>query len=192
MMLLVFFAPIKNPKLKTGFEVKAREAKVINQLKEDKQVFGLLVAKEISPEEVYSYPLPTLPFTLSDPSGKLQQSQKAPFRNYLVSESKSTRKEVPRDADWVYDGMAVVRAIPIKSTWKELADTFLEAVTPQENLHPAPIQIPMDTYDDNQTKEMTQGVFQVGESLYRTKDKLYRKIRMIGIIFLIMVRTKQN
>ena len=110
----------------------------------------------------------------------------------MVSESKSTRKEVPRDADWVYDGMAVVRAIPIKSTWKELADTFLEAVTPQENLHPASIQIPMDTYDDNQTKEMTQGVFQVGESLYRTKDKLYRKIRMIGIIFLIMVRTKQN
>ena len=192
MMLLVFFAPVKNPKLKTGSEVKAREAKEINQLKEDKQVFGLLVAKEISPEEVYSYPLPTLPFALSDPSGKLQQSQKAPLRNYLVSESKSTRKEVPRDANWIYDGMAVVRAIPIKSTWKELADTFLEAVTPQENLHPASIQIPMDTYDDNQTKEMTQGVFQVGESLYRTKDKLCRKIRMIGIIFLIMVRTKPN
>ena len=36
MMLLVFFAPIKNPKLKTRFEVKARKAKVINQLKEDK------------------------------------------------------------------------------------------------------------------------------------------------------------
>ena len=94
-----FFAQIKNPKLKTGLESKVREAKVINQLKEDKQAFGLLVAKEISPEEVYSYPLTTLPFALSDPSGKLQQSQKAPFRNYLISESKSTRKEVPTDAD---------------------------------------------------------------------------------------------
>ena len=48
-----FFAPIKNPKLKTGLEVKVREAKVINQLKEDKQAFGLLEAKEMSPEEVY-------------------------------------------------------------------------------------------------------------------------------------------
>ena len=94
-----FFAPIKNPKLKTGFEIKVREAKVINQLKEDKQPFGLLVAKEISPEEVYSYPRTTLPFALSEPSGKLQQSQKSPFRNYLISESKSTRKEVPTDAD---------------------------------------------------------------------------------------------
>ena len=45
--------------------------------------------------------------------------------------------------------------MPIKSTWKELADTFLVAVTSQEYLHPASIQIIMDTYDDNQIKEMT-------------------------------------
>ena len=131
-----FFAPIKNPKLKTWFEVNVRGAKAINQLKEDKQAFGLLVAKEISPEEVYSY----------------QQCQKAPFWNYLVNESTSTRKEVPTNAD----GMAVVWAMPIKSTWKESADIFLEAVTPQEYLHPASIQIIMDTYDDNRIKEMTQ------------------------------------
>ena len=49
-----FFAQFKNLKLKTGFEAKVREAKVINPLKEDKQAFGLLVAKEISLEEVYS------------------------------------------------------------------------------------------------------------------------------------------
>ena len=55
-VLLAFFAPIKNPKLKTELNVKVREAKVINQLKKDKQAFGLLVAKEISPEEVYSKP----------------------------------------------------------------------------------------------------------------------------------------
>ena len=39
MMLLVFFAPIKNPKLKTGFEVKLRKAKLTNQLKKGKQAF---------------------------------------------------------------------------------------------------------------------------------------------------------
>ena len=64
----------------------------------------------------------------------------------MITKSKSTRKEVHTDADWIYDGMAVVRAIPIKSTWKELADiflaaVFLEAVTSQEYLHPASIQI---------------------------------------------------
>ena len=35
MMLLVFFAPAANWKLKTKFEIKVRETKVINQLKED-------------------------------------------------------------------------------------------------------------------------------------------------------------
>ena len=41
--------------------------------------------------------------------------------------------------------MAVVCAMPMKSTWKELADTFLEAVIPQEYLQPASAQIIMDT-----------------------------------------------
>ena len=127
MILIIFLRQLKTQKLKIGFEKKVREAMVINQLKEDKQAFSLLLAKEISPEEVYNYPLTTLPFALSDPSGKLQQSQKAPFKTYLISESKSTRKEVPTDADWIYDG----RSMPIKSTWKELVDTILETVTPQ-------------------------------------------------------------
>ena len=52
--------------------------------------------------------------------------------------------------------MAVVRVMSIKSTWKELAGTFLEAVTPQEHFHPTPVQKIMDTYDYNRTKEMTQ------------------------------------
>ena len=50
--------------------MKVRKPKVINQLKEDKQTFGLLVVYYL----VYSYPLTTLSFALSDPSGKLQQS----------------------------------------------------------------------------------------------------------------------
>ena len=70
-------------------------------------------------------------------------------RNYVISKSKSTRKEVPTDADWIFDGMAVAWAMPIKSTWKELENTFLEVETLQGHLHPASIQIIMDTYDDN-------------------------------------------
>ena len=82
------------------------------------------------------------------------------------------------------------RSMPIKSTWKELVDTILGTVTPQEYLHPASIQIIMDTYDHNRIKETFQGAFQVGESLYRTKDKLCCQTQMTGIIFLIMLRAK--
>ena len=52
----------------------------MNQLTEEKQAFGLLVVKVISPEETYSYLLTTFPIALSDSSGELQQSQKVPFK----------------------------------------------------------------------------------------------------------------
>ena len=110
----------------------------------------------------------------------------------MISESKSTRKEVFTDADWICDGIAVNRVMLIKSTWNELTDTFLEAAILQEYLHPAAIQIIMDTYDDNRIKETIQA--SRGISILRifisNGELLLRKIRMIGIIFLIMVRAK--
>lgn len=108
----------------------------------------------------------------------------------MISESKSTRNEVFSDSDRIYDGMAVTRVRTIKLTWNESVDTFLEAVTIQEYLQPASIQIIMATYDDNQIKDMT--LDQIGESLNRTKDKLCPNIEMIAIIFLTMMRTKPN
>ena len=119
----------------------------MNQLTEEKQAFGLLVVKVISPEETYSYLLTTFPIALSGSSGELQQSQKVPFKNDLISESRSTRKEIPTDADWINDGMTVVQSLPVQFTCKKLTDTFLQAVTPQKCLHQASIQINMDTYD---------------------------------------------
>ena len=90
--------------------------------------------------------------------------------------------------------MAVNRVMPIKSTWKELADTFLEAAILQEYLHPASIQIIYDTYDDNRIKEMIQASRGISSLriFISNEELLLRKIRMIGIIFLIMVRTKLN
>lgn len=40
------------------------------------------------------------------------------------------RKEGSTDADCICGSMAVVRMMPIKSTWKELVDIILESVTP--------------------------------------------------------------
>ena len=90
--------------------------------------------------------------------------------------------------------MAVNRVMPIKSTWKELADTFLEAAILQEYLHPASIQIIYDTYDDNRIKEMIQASRGISSLriFISNEELLLRKIRMIGIIFLIMMRTKLN
>ena len=49
MMLPGFFTPIKDPKLKAVvLKIKVQEAKIINQLKEDKHSFTLLAEKEVS------------------------------------------------------------------------------------------------------------------------------------------------
>ena len=55
--------------------------------------------------------------------------------------------------------MAVVQTMPIKSIWKELADTFLEAVSLQEYLSPASIQIIIDTYDNKRDNTNIMGHF---------------------------------
>ena len=61
-----------------------------------------------------------------------------------------------RDSDWIFDGMNVVQVKPISFPWKELADTFLEAVTNQGHLQPASIQIIRGIYNNNRIKDMTQ------------------------------------
>lgn len=98
-----FSVPIVNlAKLKVWLEVKLWKAKIINQLKEDKLGFGLLVGIKMSAEEIYSYSLTSLPLALSDHSVKLQQSQKAPFRIYLMSEYKAMTAKNPTETETLY------------------------------------------------------------------------------------------
>ena len=82
-----FFSPIKNPKLETSLKKKKQKPKVINVLKEDKQAFGLLVGKTTSLLEDHSYPMTSIPLTLTSPNGDLRQGLKAALRNYSISES---------------------------------------------------------------------------------------------------------
>ena len=79
----------------------------------------MLVGKEISPEDKQSYPLTSFPLALSDPSGKLEQVQKATLKIFLISKSEAMTGEAPIDADWIHDDMALFRALPLKSTWEE-------------------------------------------------------------------------
>ena len=63
---------LKDPELKTVvFEVKAQKIKIVNQLKQDTQEFGLLFGEKISPEKMHSNPPTSIPLTLINPSEKL-------------------------------------------------------------------------------------------------------------------------
>ena len=69
----------------------------------------------MTPEDVHSYPLKSLPLASRDLSGELPQSQKAPYRNYLISKSKYMRYEALTKANLIYDGMTLVWTLSLKT-----------------------------------------------------------------------------
>ena len=112
-----FFEKISKSRIKTGLEKIKKDPKVVNILKEDRQVFGILVGKSTSPKEAHSYPLTTIPLALATPKGELRHSAKAPLRNFLVDESASLIDKPPPGGLWLIDGMAVVQSLAPKESW---------------------------------------------------------------------------
>jgi hypothetical protein len=51
------FSPITRDKLRTGLSKKKVQPKAISVLKEDKQAFGVMIAKSATLEEAFRYPM---------------------------------------------------------------------------------------------------------------------------------------
>lgn len=87
---------------------------------EDRQAFGVLVAKATSLEEAFSFPITTVPLSIPTPDSTLTQSHQASFRNYLINKSKAVSSSFPLDGRWIIDGMAIFRCVKPKPTYREL------------------------------------------------------------------------
>ena len=82
--------------------------RAISVLKEDVQAFGLLVEKAVSLQEAFCYPITSIPLSLAYPEGTLRQENKSNLRNQIIQDCPSSQSEVaPREARWIYDGMAL-------------------------------------------------------------------------------------
>ena len=150
------FDPIKKQKLLTGMEKKKKVAKALSILKEDRQAFGLLVAKAVSIEEAFQFPVTTLPLSLATPEGQLRQSDKAVLRNYLIHESNALTIECPTDAVWIIDGMAALRSIKPKGTYAEWFLYVLQCSMPKTDARPQKIAFINDTYRVDSIKAGTR------------------------------------
>ncbi len=150
------FDAIKKQKLLTGMEKKKKVAKAISILKEDRQAFGLLIAKAVSIEEAFQFPITTLPLALATPEGQLRQSDKAVLRNYLVQESNALTTECPTDAIWLIDGMATFRSVKPKATYAEWFIHVLQCVMPKCDVRPRKIALINDTYRADSVKAGTR------------------------------------
>ena len=135
---------------------KKETPKAINVLKEDKQAFGMLVGKTTCLEDALSYPLTTVPLALASPDGDLRQGTKASLRNHMIEDPDLVTCDTPKEKHWIFDGMAVIRAMKPKPNWGIFTESFIKACTPASESKPISIAIIMDTYEEGRVKEMTQ------------------------------------
>jgi len=63
--------------------------KDVNFLKEEMQAFGALVRKATTAREAHSYPLTSVPLTLSTEESGLRQGANAMLRNHMIDETKA-------------------------------------------------------------------------------------------------------
>ena len=79
-----FFTSIPKSKIRTGLEKVKIKNNALDMVKEDKQVFGILVGKVRTPSEALKYPLTTVALALTEPDQTLRQlSTKATMRGLL-------------------------------------------------------------------------------------------------------------
>ena len=80
-------------------------------MKEDKQAFGCLVGKAISPKEAHSYPLTSVPLALAESDRILRKGAKSNFRNMLIEDLESLKSDPLIRSNWIFDGMAMIRRL---------------------------------------------------------------------------------
>ena len=151
-----FFDPIKRTNLKTGIVKKKKSPKAIEVLKEDCQAFGIIIAKCISMEEAFKYPITTFPLSIATTEGMLRQGEKASLRNFLISQSSGVCEKPPTNAAWIVDGMAAVRSFKAKQTYREWIDSLLIFLRPPKDSMPASVAMINDNYAIKSVKDCTR------------------------------------
>ena len=135
--------------MKTGLVKAKKTPKAISVLKEDRQAFGLIVAKAASLEEAFRYPIMSVPLSVATLEGTLRQSDKASFRNYLIAESDVVTEIAPKNCIWFVDGLAAIRSLKPKATYKEWIESLVHFITPPKDCEPIGIGFICDTYPEH-------------------------------------------
>ena len=85
-----------------------RSRKAEDILKENCQAFGTIIAKALTLDEAFQYPIISVPLSIATLDGDLRQSEKASLRNFLINNSNVKTNCVPQKVPWLIDGLAAV------------------------------------------------------------------------------------
>ena len=150
-----FFHPINENNLKTGIKSgKKSKNEVVSALQEGCQVF--IVEKSLSLDEAFSFSLTTVLLSITFPDGKLRQSEKASFRNYIIKQSDTLHTIPPKDIAWCIDGMAFISCLNPKIAYKEWISSLISSIFPDSSITMKVLEFNNDTYKVDSIKNMTR------------------------------------
>ena len=110
-----------------------------------------MIAKCKSKEEAFSYPITSLPLSIANPDGSLYSSNKAQFRNLLISQS--VIDSTLLDAMWIIDAGYAIRQVNPKDTYKEYYTDLLSWMLPERTSRPSSVVIAVDDYRTESVKD---------------------------------------
>ncbi len=125
-------------------------------MQEDGQAFGLIIAKSVTLEEGFQYPIRTVPLALATTDACLRQSDKASLRNYLITKSDSILENMPKNCSRFIDGLAAICTLRPKKTYKEWLKSLIQFTTPAGESEAVQIGLINDTYKSNSIKSGTR------------------------------------
>ena len=152
-------------KLNIGLTKPPIKSKPAQVLQEDVQGFGILAEQKTTFEDVFQYPVTTLPLSISEGVTKLRTGSKSKFRNDLLDTICFKTKDVPDTAVWIYDTSKVIRCQPPVRTYHQIFDVLIEKMTPPQDAKPIAVHIILDKYlRKDSTKSCTRNIHKEMES----------------------------
>ena len=125
-------------------------------LKEDCQAFGTIIAKALTLDEAFQYPITSFPLSVTTLDGDLHQSEKASLRHFFINNSNATTNCKPQKASWFTDGLAAGQSLKSKDIYGEWIENSICFITPPEAAECLLAGMVNDAYQEQSTKNNTR------------------------------------
>ena len=104
-------------------------------------------------EEALKYPITSVPLAISHPDSTVRFSEnKSELRNIIMEIFDAHTDNIKSHCSWFIDGMAAIRAMKSRETYREWLDVFFQFLTPSNDLYPVEIGIINHVYINESVK----------------------------------------
>ena len=108
----------------------------------------------------------------------------------MIDQAKAIHEKPPKNARWLYDGMAIIRQLKPKATLRQFFESFLKALHPNPQYSPLGIEVVNDVYYETSTKNLIRA--KRGEKSTRTHIQSFDQKMLQGKEWLAFFNNIEN